>query len=172
MDIASSLLVPDWSTGSIRGNQGVARTPLSYIFDTRPVGFFYSRPDTKCVPVRAFSHHRPIRFLDLPSFAKSCPRAARSDRAPRNLRRSAWRVTGEGSVGSLPWACERRCREFQPAPVQAASRSCRTVYIARGPQFPQFPTQNGPTGYPRRPRRAAVVISRRQTPESTSRGTK
>jgi len=49
-------------------------------------------------------------------------------------------------------------------------RSCRTVDIARDPQFPPFPTQNGPTGFPRRPRRAVVVISRRLTPARTSRG--
>ena len=40
------------------------RTPFSYIFDTRSVGFLHSRPDTKCVPVRAFSDHKLIRFLD------------------------------------------------------------------------------------------------------------
>jgi len=105
-----------------------------------------SRPDTEFVPVRAFPHHKPIHFPGLPSFAKSCLRAARSDCAPRNLRRPAWRVTGEGSVGSLPWVSERGCREFQQAPVQAASRSCRPAYIARDPLFPLFPTQNGPTG--------------------------
>jgi hypothetical protein len=102
---------------------------------------------------------------------KSCPRRAGSDRASRKLRRSAWRVTGGRSVSSPPWVTERGCRGLQPAPVQAASRSCRTAYIACDPQFPPFPTQNGPTGFPRRPRRAAVVISRRQTPARYSKGT-
>jgi hypothetical protein len=103
----------------------------------------------------------------LPNFAKSCPGAARSDRAPRNLRRSS----SEGSVGSLRWVSERGCQEFQQALVQAASRSCRPASIARDPQFPPFPTQNGPTGFPRRPHCTAVVISRRKTPARTSRGT-
>ena len=79
-------------------------------------------------------------------FREKCPRKARSDRASRNLRRSAWRVTGGGSVGSLPWVSERGCREFQPARVQAASRGCRIAYIAREPQFPPFPTQMSPRG--------------------------
>jgi len=123
-----------------------------------------------CTGTRYFSPQTHT-FSGLPSFAKSCPRAVRSDRAPRNLRRSSWRVTGEGSVGSLPWVSERGCREFQQAPVQAASRSCRPAYIARDLQFQPFPTQNGPTGFPRRPHRTAVVISRRQTPARTSRRT-
>jgi hypothetical protein len=149
--------------------------PPSHTFLTRGRSDFLTVGQTQNVYRYALflttNSYEYLTVSGLPSFAKSCPRTARSDRASRNLRRSAWRVTGGGSVGSLPWVSERRCREFQPGPVPAASRSCRTAYIARGPQFPQFPTQNGPTGYPRRPRRAAVVIPRRQTPAHTSRGT-
>jgi len=43
--------------------QNLHRTPLSYILDTRSVGFFDCRSDTKCVPVRACSDHELIRFL-------------------------------------------------------------------------------------------------------------
>ena len=113
-------------------------------------------------------------FSGLPSFAKSCPRAVRSDRAPRNLRRSSWRVTGEGRSapsGGLVRGGVAVGRSSRLQYKLAASRSCRPAYIARDLQFPPFPTQSGPTGFPRRPHRTAVVKSRRQTPARTSRGT-
>jgi len=132
------------------------------------LAFRHNAPNFVTMPLSYVLHTRSV---GLPNFAKSCLRAARSSRASRNLRRSAWRLTGGGSVGCLPWVTKRWCREFQPAPVPAAGRSWRTAYIARDPQLPPFPTQNGPTGFPRRPRRAAVVMSRRQMPACTSMGT-
>jgi hypothetical protein len=146
--------------------------PPSRTFWTRGRSDFFlqSARHQMCTGTRFFSPQSHT-ISGLPSFAKSRPNKLGVDRASRNLRRSAWRVTGGGSVGSLPWVDARGCRAFQSAPVQVASRSRRTVYIARDPQFPPFPTQNGPTGFPRRPRRAAVEISRRQTPARTSRVT-
>ena len=112
--------------------------PLSTFCVRGQADFFQSARHQMCTGTRFFSPQTHT-FSGLPTFAKSCPRKARSDRAARNLRRSAWRVTGGGSVGSHPWVSERGCREFQPAPVQAASRSCRNAYIARDPQFPPIP---------------------------------
>jgi hypothetical protein len=113
-----------------------------------------------------FHTTNPVRFLKWPNFGKSVA-ARSSSRAPRNWRCSAWRVTGGGSADSLG---QRGCREFQTAPGLRASRSC-AAYVAEIPNFPSFPTQNEPTGFPMRPRRAAVVSARRQPPELTSRGT-
>jgi hypothetical protein len=69
-----------------------------------------------CTGTRFFSPQTHT-FSGLPSFAKSCPE---SSERPRNLRRSAWRATGGGSVGSLPWVDQCGCREFQSALEQAA----------------------------------------------------
>ena len=110
----------------------------------------------------------------LPSFATSCPRAVRSDRAPRNLRRSSGELRARGRSapsGGLVRGGVAVGRSSRLQYKLAASRSCRPAYIARDLQFPPFPTQSGPTGFPRRPHRTAVVKSRRQTPARTSRGT-
>jgi hypothetical protein len=145
--------------------------PPSHTFGTRGRSDYFTVGQTRNVYRYALFLTRNPYVFWIAKFRKKLSERARSDRASRNLRRLAWRVTGGGTVDSLPWVTERGCPEFQPTQVQTASRSCRTAYITRDPRFSPFPTQNGPTGFPRRPRRAVVVISRRQTLARTSRGT-
>jgi len=77
------------------------RIPLSYIFDTRSVECFDSQPVTKCVPVRAFLTTNPY-VSGLPSFTQKLSEKGRSDRAPRNLWRSAWRDTAGDRSAPTP----------------------------------------------------------------------
>ena len=149
----------------------ITQAPLSYIFDTRSVGFLDCRPDTKCVPVRVFSDHKLIRFLDCQVSQKVVREqlGASALRATCGVLRDELRAGGRSapSPGLLRGGVGSSSRlQYQRLAVAAALRTLLVV-----PHFPQFPTQNGPTGYPRGPRRSAVVISRRQTPALTSRGT-
>ena len=133
------------------------RTPLWYVLRSRSRGYEVSQ--TPIVYRYELAHHKPRHFSN--SFTKRYPSKARSDRASRNLWCSAWRVTGGGSVGSLPGLVSGGV---------GSSAGCRIAYIACDPQLPPFPTQNGPTGFQRRPRCAALLITRRQTLARTSMG--
>jgi hypothetical protein len=155
MDIASSLLVPDWSTGSIRGNQGVARTPLSYIFDTRSVGLFDNRPDIKCVPVRAFSDHKLIRFLDRQVSQKVVREqlGATALRATCGVRRGELLAGGRSapSPGSARGGVSSSSRlQYKRLAVAAALRTLPVV-----PNSRNSPLKMGPRGT-----RGALAVQR------------
>ena len=151
----------------------VHRTPLSYVLRSRSGGLFKSRPDTKYVPVHAFSYHKPIpgtiSGFQISRKVVQEKLGATALRAPGGVRRGELRAGGRsapsrglvrGGVGSSSRL------EYKRLAVAAALRTLPVI-----PNSRHFPTQNEPTGFPRRPRRAAVVISRRQKPARTSGGT-
>jgi hypothetical protein len=135
----------------IRPNPTVYRipqdpTPLSYIFETRSVGFLDSRPDTKCVPVRAFSDHKLIRFLDRQVSQKVVREqlGATALRATCGVRRGELRARGRsapsrglvrGGVGSSSRL------QYQRLAVAAA---LRTLPVA--PNSRHSPLKMGPRG--------------------------
>jgi hypothetical protein len=76
------------------------RTPLSYVLDTRSVGSLKSRPETSCVQVRVFSHHKPIRSLDCQVSRKV---VLESSERPRFAQLAAFCMASHGRwVGRLP----------------------------------------------------------------------
>ena len=105
-----TIVVPE-DLGSVRGDFGWFcsilgdfsvgdRTPLSHVLDTRSVGFLNSRPDTNCVPVRVFSHHKPILFLDCQVSRKV---VQESSERPRFAQLAAFCMASyERRVGRLP----------------------------------------------------------------------
>jgi hypothetical protein len=137
------LFSPNWATRKVEKHH---RTPISYIFDTRSVGFFDSRPDTKCVPVRAFSDHKPIRFLDSQVSQKVVREqlGATALRATCGVRRGELRARGRsapsrglvrGGVGSSSRL------QYQRLAVAAA---LRTLPVA--PNSRHSPLKMGPRG--------------------------
>jgi hypothetical protein len=123
-----------------------------------------------CTGTRCFSPQTHT-FSGLPRIAKSCPRKLGATALRATCGVLDGELRAEGRSAPSPGLMRGGVGSSSRLRYKRLSRSRRTTYIARDPQFPPFPTQNGPTGFPRRPRRAAVVISRRQTPASTSRDT-
>jgi hypothetical protein len=135
-------LQPRYSGGILSGH----RTPLPYTLRTRPVGFFKSRPDTKSVPVHAFSHHKPIRFL----VCQICEKLSREKlgatalRATCGVRRGELRAGGRsapsrglvrGGVGSSSRLQYKRL---------AVAAALRTLPVS--PNFPHSPLKMRPRG--------------------------
>jgi hypothetical protein len=126
------------------------------------------RKPNKCVPVHSisvqvhvFTHHVPIHFLNRPNFEKGlCSElAAAALRATDAFRR------GETRAGVWPAPSDGGSVEsfirLRPSGLAAAA-ALRTLPVI--PNYPSFPNQNEPTGFPLSPRSAAVVSARRQLP--------
>jgi len=124
----------------------IHRTPLSYIFDTRSVGFLDSRLDTKCVPVRVFSDHKLIRFLDCQVSQKVVREqlGASALRATCGVLRDELRVGGRSapSPGLLRGGVGSSSRlQYQRLAVAAALRTLLVVPTSRN-----SPLKMGPRG--------------------------
>jgi hypothetical protein len=142
------------------------RTPLPYILDTRSVGLLYRRPDTKCVPVRAFSDHKPIRFLDCQSSRKVLlgQLGATALRATCGVRVRELRAGGRSAPS--PWLLSGGVHsssrlQYKRLAVSAALRRLPVI-----PNSRHSPLKMGPRGS-----RAAGLTSHKHTPARTSRGT-
>ena len=114
--------------------------------ETRSVGFFNSGPDTKCVPVRAFSGHKLIRFLDCQVSQKVVREqlGATALRATYGVRRGELRAGGRsapspGLLRGVVWSSSRL--QYDWLAVAAALRTLPVI-----PNSRHSPLKMGPRG--------------------------